>query len=338
MPKRVGKLIPRIASLENLHEAFLRAARGKTAKRAVIDFRRELDENLIEMGRQLTNGTFRFGQYHFFTIYDPKQRTICAASFPERVAFHAMMRICHPVFDGYQIGDSYASRIDKGTYKALERTQQFASRYQWFAKLDICKYFDSINHQVLLHQLSRLFKDVQLLIYFRDLLDSYETEAGKGLPIGNLTSQYFANHYLSVADHYAKEQIGVPAMVRYMDDVLLFANKKDALLSYVRQYTRFVTENLHLQLHAPVVNHCKFGIPYLGYVVYGNRIRLNQRSRRRFCEKMIMLNDELNNGMISEREYATRASCLYAFVWKADVADFCYKYQLSNAFEGALTA
>ena len=220
--------MPRIARIVNLHEAFLRDARGKAGKRAVIDFRNGLDENLMEMRRQLMEGSFCFGKYHFFTICDPKQRTICAASFSERVAFHAMMRICHPVFDDYQIFDSYASRIGKGTYKALERTQQFASRYQWFAKLDICKYFDSIDHQVLLQQLCRLFKDAQLLIYFRNLLDSYETLSGKGLPIGNLTSQYFANHYLAVADHYVKEQLGVPAMGRYMDDVLLLTRPTTA--------------------------------------------------------------------------------------------------------------
>lgn len=147
------------------------------------------------MSLQLLDGSFRFGQYHFFTVYDPKRRTICAASFPERVVFHAMMRICHPVFDDFQIFDSYASRIGKGTYKALERAQQYAKRYQYFAKLDVCKYFDSIDHEVMLHQLCRLFKDSQLLIFFRDLLDSYETSEGRGLPIGNLTSQYFANDY-----------------------------------------------------------------------------------------------------------------------------------------------
>ena len=214
--------MPRIASLENLHEAFLRAARGKACKRAVIDFRSRLDEHLKEMSRQLLDGTFQFGRYHFFTVCDPKRRTICAASFPERVAFHAMMRICHPVFDDFQIYDSYASRIGKGTYKALERARHFSRCYQWFAKLDVCKYFDSISHEVLLGQLCRLIKDSQLLLYFRDLLATYEVEEGRGLPIGNLTSQYFANHYLAVADHYAKEQLKVPAMVRYMDDLLLF--------------------------------------------------------------------------------------------------------------------
>ena len=254
MPKRVGGLMPRIASLDNLHEAFLRAARGKQGKMAVAGFRSQLDQNLLAMQQQLLDGTFRFGRYHFFVVHDPKRRVICAASFPERVAFHAMMRICHPVLDSYQVFDSYASRLGKGTYKALERAQQFARRYEWFAKIDVCKYFDSISHDVLLAQLARLFKDPQLLIYFRDLLDTYQASEGRGLPIGNLTSQYFANHYLAVADHYLKEQLRVPAMVRYMDDVLLLADDHRELMGWVEDYSGLLHHHLLLDVHPPVVN------------------------------------------------------------------------------------
>ena len=338
MVKRVGNLITRMACLENLHEAFLRAAKGKSGKLAVKEFRRHLDENLWEMSRQLLDGTFKFGQYHFFTVYDPKKRIICAASFPERVAFHAMMRICHPVFDEFQIFDSYASRIGKGTYKALERAQFFAHRYQWFAKLDICKYFDSIDHKVMLRQLTRLFKDPQLLIFFRNLLDSYETSDGRGLPIGNLTSQYFANHYLAVCDHYLKEQLHVKAMVRYMDDILVFADDRQQLLSQINRARQFVGSELHLELHEPAVNRTCFGIPFLGYVVFPYGLRLNQRSRRRFCKKMDRLNESFLLNKIDEREYSIRASCLHAFIKKADTADFRYHYSQSNASIRALTA
>lgn len=338
MVKRVGRLMPRIVSLENLHEAFLRAAKGKSAKLAVKEFRTRLDGNLIEMIRQLADGSFRFGRYHFFTVFDPKRRTICAASFPERVAFHAMMRICHPVFDDFQIYDSYASRIGKGTYKALERAQQFAGRYQWFAKLDICKYFDSIDHEVMLRQLCRLFKDPQLLIFFRDLLDSYETAHGKGLPIGNLTSQYFANHYLAVADHYMKEQVRVPAMVRYMDDVLIFSHDKDKLLDDMSAFRKYVETELKLDIHKPVINRTRFGIPFLGYVVYGKELRLNHRSRVRFCQKMDQLTELLQEGDISEQVFAVRASCLHAFVDKAETTAFRHKYIQSNTSVVALTA
>ncbi len=305
--------------MENLHEAFLRAAKGKAEKNAVQVFRAHLDENLSTMSRQLLDGTFHFGQYHFFTVYDPKQRTICAASFPERVAFHAMMRICHPVFDDYQTNDSFASRKGRGQYAALERAQRLALQHQWFAKLDMRKYFDSIDHWVMLAQLARLFKDKQLLLYFRNLLDSYEVAEGKGLPIGNLTSQYFANHYLSVADHYAKQQLHVPAMVRYMDDILFFSEDKQQLMKLVHNFISYVHESLLLQVHPPVVNHTGMGIPFLGYVVKPYHLSINSRSKRRFCHKLGRLGYELDYGAIDDLTYASRAKCLLAFVEKASV-------------------
>ena len=323
--KRAGNLMPRIASPENLYEAFLRASRGKQGKTAVVQFRNNLDENLLQMRRQLLDGTFVFGNYNRFTIRDPKQRVICAVPFPERVAFHAMMRVCHPVFDNYQIYDSYASRVGKGTYKALERAMCLAKKYEWFAKLDIRKYFDSISHRVLMGQLCRLFKDKQLLQLFADLLDTYHVQEGRGLPIGNLTSQYFANHYLSPADHYMKEQLHVPALVRYMDDVLLFADDKQDLLPYVRKYEEYTTDKLRLCIHSPVVNKTKYGVPFLGYVVYGGDMRLNKASRRRFSAKMKHLAFLLDEGCISQEKYSERASCLLAFINKASASDFMYK-------------
>lgn len=329
MPKRVGNLMPRIASLENLHEAFLRAAKGKSAKKTVIDFRRNLDRNLTEMRQSLLDGTFRFGHYHYFTVFDPKQRTICAASFPERVASHAMMRICHPVFDDFQTDGSFASRKGRGQYAALERTRQYAGRYPWFAKLDMCKYFDSIDHGVMLGQLARLFKDRQLMMYFRDLIDGYEVSEGCGLPIGNLTSQYFANHYLAVADHYAKEQLHVKAMVRYMDDILFFADDRQTLMRQVELYSDYVQEALRLKVHPPVMNRAQTGIPFLGYVVRADRLRLNGRSLLRFKHKMARLHRDLSEGTLSDNEYANRATCLFAFIEKADVRGLKQKLSIT---------
>ena len=322
MVKRVGHLMERIASRDNLFEAFLRAARGKQTKKEVTVFRNKLDENISVLQHQLLDGTFRFGNYHFFVIHDPKRREICAASFQERVVFHAMMRICHPVFDQYQVYDSYASRLGKGTYKALERTQQFARRYAWFVKLDMKKYFDSIDHGILMRQLCRLFKDPLLLTYFQQLVRGYQAESGKGLPIGNLTSQYFANHYLAEADHFVKEVQGVPAMVRYMDDVLLFSNNKDRLIEWTNRYQCFVNEELRLATHGPVMNRTPFGIPFLGYVVYDRGMRLNRRSKQRFEKKMRDLSASVNLGLMEEKEYAMRTKCLMAFVQKAETNGF----------------
>ncbi len=324
MVKRVGNLMQPICELGNVQEAFLRAAKGKAGKREVREFRSDIDRNLDILRTQLRDGTFRFGHYHFFTIYDPKRRVICAASFPERVAFHAIMRICHPVFDEFQISDSYASRIGKGTYAALDRARLFAAKYRWFVKMDVCKYFDSIHHSVLFGQLCRLFKDPVLLTYFRELIDGYEVEEGRGLPIGNLTSQYFANHYLAVADHYAKERLGVKAIIRYMDDILLFGNDLDDLRRTSARLAEFIHNELLLELHTPVINRTRLGIPFLGYVVYARGLRLNQRSRHRFRHKMKAYTDEVNQGSMSQEEYAMRVQCLLAFVNKAEADGFLH--------------
>lgn len=332
MTRRVTNLMPSIVSLENLHESFLRAVRGKAAKMAVAHMRRDLDQHLRLMSQQLMDGTFRFGVYNFFDIVDQKRRTICAASFPERVAFQAMMRICHPVFEGFQTNDSFASRPGRGTYKALERAQQKAGRYRYFAKLDVVKFFYSISHEVMMAQLCRLFKDPTLLMHFQNIIGSYEASPGRGLPIGNLTSQYFANHYLAVADHWAKEQLHVAAMIRYMDDTLLFANDLRVLRQQVNEYINYVEQNLKLTMHQPIINGTEFGIPFLGYVVYKDGLRLTQRSRHRFKIKMKRLAADLDAGRISQEEYTMRAQCLTSYVAKADTMGF--RHHLEDTIEG----
>jgi len=315
----------RIVQTENLHEAFLRAARGKQCKVAVMAFRDDLHNQMCAIQRDLLAGRYAFGPYHYFTIYDPKRRIICAAPFRDRVVFHAMMRICHPVFDNHQVCDSYASRLGKGTYKALERAGQMARRHRWFAKLDMVKYFDSIDHEVMMSQLCRLFKDGMLLRYFDDLIRGYSTLPGRGLPIGNLTSQYFANHYLSPADHLLLERMGAKGMVRYMDDVLIFDNDTNRLKDVVACYSDHVRHSLRLDLHAPIINRTDCGVPFLGYVVKRDCLRLNGRSRRRFVRKMAQWSVLVQQERVSIEQYAEHATCLMAFARKADVRQLMRK-------------
>lgn len=322
-------MIEKIAELDNLHEAFLRAARGKRGKAAVMRFADRIGENLDEMRRSLLSGKVECGGYHFFTIYDPKQRVICAAQFRDRVLFHAIMRVCHSIFDDYQIYDSYASRPGKGTYKALERAQHYCRCYRWFAKLDMKKYFDSIDHNVMMHQLAGLIKDHVLLDYFSRLLASYEVSAGKGVPIGNLTSQYFANHYLSPADHYAKEILKVKGFVRYMDDVLFFDNDKELLKRQVALYIRCVERELLLAVHPSVLNRTAMGVPFLGYVAFGDNLRLNGRSMRRLRHKMLILNMMLQNDEIDDRIYAVHATSLLSFASKAECKPLLHRMSVT---------
>lgn len=322
--KRVGNLMPRIAKMDNLREAFLLAVRGKACKAEVIRFRSHLDKELYSIHQQLLDGSYRFGDYRRFMVYDPKERVICATPFRERVTFHAMMRVCHPVFESFQIAGSFASRPNLGTYKALEKAQAYSRRYQWFLKMDVRKFFASIDHDCMKAQLARLFKDRLLLAYFDMLIDGYEVEPNRGLPIGNLTSQYFANHYLAVADHFLKERLQVGALVRYMDDIVLWGDNPTDLQTKARQYSDFLQEELHMQLHPFCMNRTRMGMPFLGYVVYPHEYRLNQRSRHRYLQRTRTFDYLISQGLMSEQEANTRIQSALAFVTKANSKPFLH--------------
>ncbi|MBI9104605.1 MAG: RNA-directed DNA polymerase [Spirochaetales bacterium] len=239
--KRKGSLFEIIASEENLKVASWKAMRGKRTKRDVLLFNLNFEENLTALRKDLLDGTIAIGNYHYFQVHEPKERTICAASFPERILHHAIMNVCLPVFENYQIYDSYACREGKGTHKALLRAFHFSKSTPFFLKVDIRKYFDSIDHIILKNLLCRKFKDEKLLELLYRIIDSYETAPGKGLPIGNLTSQHMANFYLGRADHYIKEELGTRRYVRYMDDFVLWDSDMNGLLNDRNCHFDFMT-------------------------------------------------------------------------------------------------
>ena len=193
----------------------------------------------------------------------------------------------------------------------------------WFVKLDVQGYFPSIHHATLLGLLERLFKDRLLLRYFSELIAGHGGSSdGRGLPIGHLTSQYFANHYLAVADHYLMRSLRPPAAVRYMDDVLLLGDDKAELLRMAAAYQSHAEEKLRLQFHPPVANRQCFGIPFLGHVVYHDRLRLSQRTRRRFRTHLSMMQLAFREGRLDEEAYHCRLAALHAHVSHADSAAY----------------
>jgi hypothetical protein len=176
--KRAGNLYGRIAEPENLRLAFLKSIRGKRGKPDVIAYTANLDANLRQLREQLLAERVDAGHYHFFTVHDPKERVICAASFPERVLHHAIMNVCEPVLERYAIHDSYACRTGKGMHSAVLRAQDFTRRYAWYLKLDIRQYFASIDHGVVTALLERRIKDKAVLRLIGAILDTYSTAPG----------------------------------------------------------------------------------------------------------------------------------------------------------------
>lgn len=320
--KRAKQLLEQIADPANLREAFLRAARGKGCKREVIAFRANLSEELATLQRGIHDGDLELGHFHSFVIHDPKERTIHAAAFPERVLHHAIMRVCEPIFERVSIHDSYACRVGKGSAAAVERARHYAKKHKWFLQMDVRKYFDSVDHAVLKAALRRFFGDHELRLLFDGIIDSYETSPGKGLPIGSLTSQHFANFYLMPLDRLAKERLRLP-YVRYMDDLVCWAEDREQLKAARREIDSFAAEHLRLEMKPAVkLNRTAAGLNFLGFRVLPGECRLSRRSAHRFRQKMRKLAGDYAKGRISALEYQQRSACLCAFTQRADAHSF----------------
>ena len=325
--------MPQIADVDNLMLAFCKARRGKWQQKEVVDYSQNVVENILNLRNQLINEAVVVGNYRYFEIYDPKKRKICAAAFQERVLHHAIMNVCKERFERHLIFDTYATREGKGVYAAIDRARGAMRRFGYVAKLDVRKYFDSINHEILKSKLQRIFKDAKLLRLLNSIIDSYQTSPNTGIPIGNLTSQYFANFYLSDFDHYVKEVLRVPCYVRYMDDMLLFADSLTELKSAVGRVKEYLRELLALDLKPAQIVSVSRGISFLGYTIYPYQLLLNRRSKVRFVKKMRAYHMLFEKGVWNEEMYRQHLQPLLAFVEKAQTVKLRQKLY-SNCMVG----
>ena len=311
--KRCGNTLPEIVFCENLKKAFYRAQKVKRFKKSTILYKINLEHNLMRLRENLLSGNIAVGNYHFFTIHDPKKRTICAAPFEERVLHHALINILEPIFEKLFIFDSYACRKNKGTHKALHRAYYYTKKNTYFLKLDIRKYFDSISHARLANKLSVKIKDKRVLNILGKIIASYETIPGRGVPIGNLTSQYFANYYLSSVDRFIKEKLKIAGYVRYMDDMVVWCRDKKVMKIYREQIVTFIRTELDLEVKPAYENTCAAGVPFLGFLIKRNGIYLQQKSKDRFKEKFRLYTRNYHAGLWSFEK--TAAHCASITAW-----------------------
>ncbi len=332
--KRIGNLIYKIADINNLELAFYKAIKGKEAKLQVIEYRKNLQSNLINLQKQILLGEIQIGNYNYFTIYEPKERLICAAPFMERVLHHALMNVCHQYFENQLISDTYATRINKGTYKAVEKALYNNYRNKFYLKLDIRKYFDSISHKILNEKLQTIFKDPDLLYVFHQIIESYQSTIRptatsgqtdkniKGLPIGNLTSQYFANFYLAEFDRFVKQELQIKSYVRYMDDIIIWANTSQELNTILQKAEPFLTVKLELDLKIKYINTTVHGLNFLSYRIFDNHIELQCKSKKRFIKKMQLYETKLETDIFSQADYQRHVLPLTAFTEHASAKGF----------------
>lgn len=281
-----------------------KAGLGKHKKANVRAFFDQLDSNIESLHLELKNSTYQPGGYRTFKIYDPKERMISAAPFRDRVVHHALCNIIEPIFDRTLIADTYANRKGKGTHAGIHRCQYFLRRYPYVLKADIKKYFPSIDHQILKAQIRRKIKCKKTLWLIDLIIDGSNSQEPvaeffpgddlfsmadrrRGLPMGNLTSQFFANVYLSPLDHYLKAFLQIKGYVRYVDDFVVFHEDKQVLHDIRNQIEQFLGEQLRLRLHPrkTVVFPTRTGVPFLGQHIFHTHRRLKRENLQRFRKR-----------------------------------------------------
>jgi len=303
-----------IYAMENLYSAWHKVSLGKSSKSSILKFYRNLDQNLASIASDLKNGVYKPGPYNRFLIKDPKEMVISASPVRDRIVQHALMNYYDPVFDRQLIFDSYACRIGKGTHKAVLRAFHFAKSKGSFLKMDVRKYFDSIDHETLKNLLAKIITESAAIDLLFTIIDSAGAllESHKGIPIGNLTSQYFANYYLSAFDHHFKEQFHLKRYVRYMDDILIFSGNKSYLNEIYENAAAYAGEKLKLDLKPPVSGPAKDGAPFLGFLIKPSGIFLQQKTKKRYKAKVAEIEHKLKTGQFSELEAGRRAEAVTA--------------------------
>lgn len=308
--KRKGNLWSEFITFDNLYSAYLKARKGKQSRQSVAEFSFLLEPYLFQLQSQLEQGTYQPGSYRQFIIYERKPRLISAAPFRDRVVHHALMNPLEPILEKRFYYHSYACRKGKGTHKAVDQYQHWARQYAYVLKLDIVRYFPSIRHDVLKNQLARILKDKKFLTVLNQVIDSSPTQSNNsenayqqevGLPIGNLTSQYFANLYLNDIDHWIARQGESAKYLRYVDDLMIFANHKNDLWQ-LRDKLVDQLERIGLKLHPKKQQLYRTSerVDVLGYKISRLRRWLRNDNGYRFQRKYKAMLSALKHGRLSD--------------------------------------
>ena len=294
-----------LTSWDNLLFAYRKASKGKRGHPNVAAFEHRFEDHLFELQDELRAFTYQPGAYRSFYIHEPKRRLISAAPFRDRVVHHALCNLIEPIFERSFIHDSYANRIGKGTHRALDRAQAFARRYRYVLQCDLRQFFPSIDHAILQMELARKLDDEKVLWLCERIIESgigvlreeYEmvyfeednllaANRPRGLPIGNLTSQFWANVYMNPFDHFVKRELHCKAFQRYVDDFLLFTDDKKTLIKW-EQAIRSRLTRLRLTIHPhaqarPVTE----GFTFLGFRIFPQERRLKHQKGLYYQRKL----------------------------------------------------
>ena len=330
--KRHGNLFARIVDPDNLHRAWMLAKENKPSLRAVKKFALDVEGNLSRIRQGLIDKTFTTSRYTSKVVYEPKQRTIYVLPFsPDRVVQHALMNVLIPIWQPMFISDSYACITGRGQHAGSRRTMEFVRRNRYCLKCDVHHFYVSVVHDILYDMIERKIKCPDTLWLIRDIV--YSFPGGKNVPIGNLTSQWFGNYYLTALDRFVKERLHVADYVRYCDDFILFGNDKKQLNEFSKAIVDFLAERLQLTLSKCDLFPVSRGVDFLGYRHFPDYILLRKSTAKRMARRLRELPGRLEAGLIEpERARSVLASAAGWAKW-ANTYNFRQAVHLDDLVE-----
>ena len=312
--KSHNNLYEKLCSYDNLERAFKNAKKRKSTKFYVIEFEKNLKENIQLLRTELLLHSYRPEPLKIFIIRDPKTRKISKSAFRDRVVHHALHNIMEPIFDRIFIYDSYANRKNKGTLKAIQRFDYFKKKLSrnntrtcYILKADIKHYFEMVDQEILLEIISRKIKDERIMWLIKSILQNHIIggRSSLGMPLGNLTSQFFANVYLNELDYFVKYKLKAKYYIRYVDDFVILHNDCKILENYKSIINNYIQSELNLEIHPGKSKIIKLasGISLLGYRIFYYHKLLRKANKRRFNRRFIQNLALYENGTTSYRHF-----------------------------------
>ena len=317
--KRVHISLEAIADRDNLALALHKAAQGKRHRAEIALFLQSADTRLNQLATDILADRMPYGRYHIFQIFDPKKRLIHAACFEDRVFHHAVMNLAAPVLEQAMLPVSFACRPAMGVHKAVHKVQQYLRRYQCYGKIDIASYFASINHATLLKVLMQRFKGDEFKQQLQRIIDSHQPDSGKGIPIGSLTSQHFANYYLDGLDRLLNADARVQAQVRYMDDVVWWCQDKETVQQVLLDVRDYLNNQRQLSIKPTLqIQPSRQGISYCGFRITAGTVRLSRRRKRNYQKRRQYWEQCYRDGLMTALQLQTAYAAVHAITQGAD--------------------